>query len=156
MKAAAAPGGLVVLLIVIAGLMVMASAPVLNRLPWASSIAADVPKGDEWPLPHHDVKMTVFLGIGFAVALSTILAIWLVGLALAQVRRRIAPVVQAVPAAERHEGARQAQGRLVLFAAFTTTLGMGLSSTPRVLKSPSRERSRVNPAGTRFCVSTCS
>jgi hypothetical protein len=75
-------------LIVIAGLMIMASAPVLNRLPWASSIAADVPKGEEWPLPHHDVKMMVFLGVGFVVALSAILGIWLVGLALAHLSQQ--------------------------------------------------------------------
>jgi len=54
----------------------------MRELPWASSIADEVPVGDEWPLVRHELKLTTVSVASFLLAFLTIGGIWFVGIAL--------------------------------------------------------------------------
>lgn len=56
----------------------------VRQLPWSSTIADEVPDGDEWPLWHHELKLTTVTAASLLVAFLTIGGIWFVGIALAR------------------------------------------------------------------------
>ena len=56
----------------------------VRQLPWSSTIADEVPKGKEWPLWHHELKLTTVTAAALLVAFLTIGGIWFVGIALAR------------------------------------------------------------------------
>lgn len=57
----------------------------MRDLPWASTVADEVPVGDEWPLVHHELKLTTVSLANFLLAFLTIGGIWFVGIALARI-----------------------------------------------------------------------
>jgi hypothetical protein len=61
----------------------------VRYVPWSSTVADEIPKGDEWPLWRQELKLTVYTAANLLVAFLTIGGIWLVGIALARMKSEI-------------------------------------------------------------------
>jgi hypothetical protein len=95
----------------------------LRQLPWASSVAEGVPVADEWPLVHHELKLTVVSLASFLLAFLTIGGIWFVGIALA----RMSSEEEEANQTERFFALRE--GFTVLLAIASALLGLSMFAT---------------------------
>lgn len=99
--------------------------PSFGSLESLSRSLRQLPDKDQWPLPHHTLKISVLVSLGFVVGLTAIVGLWLIGIAF----HRMA-LVRARPTSDVVERFLRLRDELnLLLAVVGVIVGLGTLST---------------------------